>query len=149
MATEPQVRKIHALKSNLHLGDSDYRVMLSAYRDEAGRRAASSRDLSVEQASSLIDSLERIVDRTPGIRDRVYASPKQLRFINALWNRVSKARDAQGRRRTLDSFLRRRFHVRRSDHLPRKVAPKVIKSLRMMDARREQGEGEKETGKEA
>lgn len=132
MSTEPQIKKIHALKRDLSIDDTTYREMLGAYPTDDGKQVHSSAGLSREQASDLIERLEHTVDETPALRDRIYATPKQHRLIAALWRKVSRARDNESRRQALDTFLRRRFHVRRSNHIPRKTADGVIKSLRKM-----------------
>jgi hypothetical protein len=139
MPTDAQLRKIHALRGDLHLDEDDYHAMLAAYTDSHGRPVASAQDLTVEQASALIDSLEKVIDRTPEVRDRVYASAKQVALIEALWARVSRAKDPRGRHRTLDSFLHHHFHIRRSEHIPRTFAPKIIKALRIMNEQRDRG----------
>jgi hypothetical protein len=134
-ATPAQIKKIHALKSALNLDDADYRAMLSGYVTPEGDFVWSSKDLSFDQASSLINAMEGIIDRSPVLRDRLYASPKQLRLIAVLWRRITRAADEEGSRKTLYSFLRNRFHVRRFDRIPKKQIGKVIKSLRTITGR--------------
>jgi hypothetical protein len=68
MATTAQIKKIHALKSELRLDDEAYRSMLEAYVSPEGTPVWSSKDLSYYQASSLINSMEMIIRRTPGLR---------------------------------------------------------------------------------
>jgi hypothetical protein len=135
MATPAQIKKIHALKSVLDLDDEDYRAMLSAYVTPEGDFVWSSKDLSFGQAASLINTMEGIIDRSPALRDRLYASRKQLRLIAALWRRITRADNEEGSRKTLYSFLRNRFHVRRFDRIPKKQIGKVIKSLRIISGR--------------
>jgi hypothetical protein len=135
MATPAQIKKIHALKSELGLDDGDYRAMLESYTSSEGVHLWSSKDLTYGQASSLIRSMELIIERTPALQARLYASSKQLRFIFALWSRITRATDREGADNTLRSFLDRRFHIRRFDKIPRKQMAKVIKSLRIMTNR--------------
>lgn len=135
MATPSQIKKIHALKSVLNLDDEDYRAMLSAYVNPEGDIVWSSKDLSFDQAASLINTMEGIIDRSPALRDRLYASRKQLQLIAALWRRITRADNEEGSRKTLYSFLHNRFHVRRFDRIPKKQIGKVIKSLRMITNR--------------
>ena len=135
MATPAQIKKIHALKSVLDLDEEDYRLMLSAYVTPEGDFVWSSKDLSFDQAASFINTMEGIIDRSPALLERLYASPKQLRFIAALWGRITRAGNGEGSRKTLYSFLRNRFHVRRFDRIPKKQIGKVIKSLRMITTR--------------
>jgi hypothetical protein len=135
MASNAQIKKIHVLKSELKLDDGDYRAMLESYVSPEGVPLWSSKDLSYNQATSLIRSMEMIIDRTPALKTRLYATPKQLRFIIALWRRITRATDQEGVTATLRTFLDRRFHIRMFDKIPRKQMAKVIKSLRIMTNR--------------
>jgi hypothetical protein len=137
MATKGQIIKIHALRSVLDLDDDDYRAMLGSYETPEGEIVWSSKDLSYDQASSLINSMEAVIDQSPGLRERVYATPRQLRFVAALWGNITRAADKTGVRKTLYSFLRNRFGIRRFDRIPRKKIGKVIKSLRTITGRAE------------
>jgi hypothetical protein len=136
MATTSQLRKIHVLEKVLGLQDTEYRALLSGFSTPNGQRAASSKDLSVSEASALIDTLERMIDERPALKAREYASPRQRGFIMALWRNVSRMGYERGFRQTLDSFLRRRFHVSRFDRIPRKKASKVINALKRMNGRK-------------
>jgi hypothetical protein len=120
----------------MDLDESEYRAMLSGYTDNEGMPVWSSKDLSINDASSLIDLLERRIEKTPNLKERVYASTRQLGFIRLLWSRVSRAANEDRQRVSLNSFLRRRFHAYRFDHIPRSSVPKIIKSLRSMKERR-------------
>ena len=132
MATSSQIKKIHVLKQELQIGDEAYRAALSAYQKPNGKPVESSRELSVKQASEVIEALERAVDHTPEVRNKVYASDKQVRKIFALWRRYTRAENTAGIRKTLQSFLARHFHVHDLDHLPKKKVPKIIKALEEM-----------------
>ena len=136
MATKAQVRKIHVLKDILSIDKNHYRAMLSGYTDSEGMPVWSSMDLSIVDASSLIDVLERRIDETPELRKQVYASFRQLGFIRYLWGQVSRATNEDGLRTTLNSFLLRRFRMRRFDHIPRSTVSKIITSLRCMRERK-------------
>jgi hypothetical protein len=136
MPTTAQTRKIHVLKRELRLDDREYRAILANYRTETGEPVQSSARMTPAQAGDLIELLERQVDKTPGLRNRLYASPAQIRKIFALWRQVSRARDSQGVRATLRAFLRRGFHISRPGRIPRGAAPRVIKALRVMNQRR-------------
>jgi predicted GTPase len=63
MATQSQIKKIHALKSELKLDDREYRSMLESYLSPDGIPLWSSKDLSYDQASSLIRTITRATDR--------------------------------------------------------------------------------------
>jgi hypothetical protein len=130
MVTQAQIKKIHALKSALDLDDDEYRSILSASITAEDVPAWSSKDLSFDQASSVITTMEMIIERTPALKARLYASPKQINLITALWRQVTRAQDEEGIHKTLYSFLRNKFHIRRFDRIPKKQAGKMIKSLR-------------------
>jgi hypothetical protein len=147
MSSEAQIKKIHALRDALSIDEGDYRAAISGFTTSEGKPVQSSKEMSVGQASSFIGLLERVSEKTPSVRSRLYASPKQTRFIASLWRNVSRAKDPEGRRKTLDAFLSRRFHVRRSDRIPRSAASGVIKSLRKMNERQRILELRRETGK--
>jgi hypothetical protein len=53
----------------------------------------------------------------------------------ALWRKISRAQDPEARKKAMETFLKRRFHVKRTDRIPRQVAGKVITSLRAMNER--------------
>ncbi|HUI93492.1 MAG TPA: phage protein GemA/Gp16 family protein [Chitinivibrionales bacterium] len=136
MATRAQIKKIHALKSVLNLDEDNYRTMLSSFIMPDGTPVWSSKDLTFDQASSLIAALEHSIDHSPSLQKRLYASAKQLRLIAVLWKRITRANDEEGASNTLHAFLRHRFHVRRFDRIPKKQIGKVIKSLRIMTEHR-------------
>ena len=135
MSTIPQIRKIHVLRNELSIAEDAYRALLHSFKQDDENPVVSSKDLSVSQASSLIESLESMIEKQPLLRNRIYASDKQERLIFALWRKVTHARDPDGTRRTLENFLNKHFHIRRSHHLLHNQAPKVIKALRIMNER--------------
>ncbi|MBD3346175.1 MAG: DUF1018 domain-containing protein [Chitinivibrionales bacterium] len=138
MATVEQIKKIHALKNDLGLEDDVYHSMVQSFRVIPGRPAKMSSELSRDQASELIEQLEQLIEKTPGLYDKIYASSRQLRFIQYLWNRVTRAPDRESKNKALDSFIWRRFHVRNLNRLPKKKASKIIASLRAMEKREHQ-----------
>lgn len=132
-ATKRQIKKIHTLSDALKINNGDYRAMLFSYRKKNGERVQSSIDLSKRQASFVINSLEKVIDHTPEIKKRVYATPKQIKKIFSLWRKVSWAKDRTDRRKTLVSFLKKRFHTQQLNRLPRRKVPKVIKAITVMN----------------
>jgi len=140
MITGAQLKKIHALRNNLLMDEEDYRAALGGFTTSEGKPVRSSKELSKIQASSFIEALERVENQIPSLRQKLYASPKQIRFIAALWRNVSRAKGQVGRTRTLNTFLNRRFHIRSGGAIPRSVAPRVIKSLRIMNERKREQE---------
>ncbi len=81
MATPAQIKKIHTLKSELRLDDSDYRVLLESYASLEGTPIWSSKDLSYDQASSLIRTMEHILNRTPSFKKKLNATLNQIRLV--------------------------------------------------------------------
>jgi hypothetical protein len=138
MSTVAQLKKIHVLERVLNLDDSEYRAVLSNFRAKDGQMAESSKELTLSEASALIMTLEKMVDMRPGLKTKEYASPKQRGFILGLWRDFTgtRAGDENGVRRTLDSFLRNRFHLSRFERIPRKKASKIISALRIMNKRK-------------
>jgi hypothetical protein len=135
MITKAQLKKIHALKDDLNMDEEDYRAVLQGFSNDKTNPIRSSKEMSVGQASSIIGLLERVAQQIPTVQKRLFASRQQAQFIASLWKNVSRAKDPIGRARTLEAFLSRRFQVRRSDHIPRTAAPRIIKSLRAMNER--------------
>ncbi|MBN1307304.1 MAG: DUF1018 domain-containing protein [Chitinispirillaceae bacterium] len=130
MSTGAQIKKIHVLKSDLHLADKDYRSLLAAYRRLSDGPVGSSKELSIQQASAVIKTLEHLIDATPEVRSRVYAGDRQISMLFALWRLITVARESEGIRKTLQSFLERHFHVRDIDHLPKGKVPKIVSALK-------------------
>lgn len=139
MASRAQLRKIHVLERELGLDDSEYRAVLSQFKTSDGARVTSSTQLSVDQASRLIDILEYTAGHRSMPDSEPRATPGQMRKIAALWRQVTRAEDNQGRRRTLDAFIQHKYHVPRLGMLPRRMVPKVIKALSMMKQQQARG----------
>ena len=132
MPTAVQIKKIHVLKNDLSLDDYNYRLLLGAYRRSDGGRVGSAKELSVPQASAVIKTLEHIVDATPELHSRVYASDKQIKMMFALWHRITGSTGSAETRRTLVSFLAHHFHIRDVNRIPRKKIVKVLYTLSIM-----------------
>jgi hypothetical protein len=147
MITREQIKKIHTLKRILFMSEDEYRGALAAYAAQGGGPVTTSKEMTKNQASSFINRLERVATQIPGLRERHYASPRQMRFIEAMWRNVSRAQDPQGREKAMETFLKRRFHVNRTDKLTRRTAGKVIQSLRAMNDREDARRREKDAMK--
>lgn len=139
MPTDAQIRKIHALKNDLHLDEENYRSLLSGYHRFNDGPVATSMELSVPQASDVIKTMEHIIDETPEVRSRVYASDRQLKLMFALWHTITGNQDSTGVRKTLHSFLEHHFHIHDINHIPKKKMPKIIYSLSIMARRKAAG----------
>lgn len=146
MATAEQIKKIHTLKGALGLDDGTYRDMLA---DKYG--ASSSKGLNVLQAADLIDDLtEKAVsagvwtvrrgrakyDDLKG-RDKLAATPAQLRMIEAMWRDVSRMTTDEDRAKALRSFVHRIVGVNDLRFLLKADVQRLVKSLENMGARYE------------
>jgi len=112
MPTSIQIKKIHAFKSLLKLGDMEYLNRLRPYR------VFTSKDLTETQANVLIYHLQEeaiaagVYVRRQAAYQNLYgrpgmASPKQLRMIEAMWADVSRAGTYAARANALKQFLHR------------------------------------------
>lgn len=141
MATKDQVVIIHVLKSKAKMSDEDYRSLLSGYQ------ARSSKDLDVEQAADLVERLKRLApeqEQAPGPKrfDNIgkrhgWATPKQLRMIEAMWMDVSRAGDREAKVKAFGTFLGNRFGISRMEWVPVELVGKVVKTLCAMKAQQQ------------
>lgn len=136
MPTTAQLKKIHALRSDLRINEENYRSLLSAYHCLNDGSVETSAELSVHQASTLINALEHMIDRSPEVRSRVYASDRQLKLMFALWHTITGIRDTTGTRKSLQAFLEHHFHIHDINHIPKKKMPKIIYPLSIMARQR-------------
>lgn len=114
-ATKKQCARIHILKQALYLSDDDYRAALASFGVE------SSKDLTFHNAELLIHRFEQALPSNHpqrsstkyenlGIRynwalRRHYATPKQLRMLEALW--MSSPNVRQKTTQALEHFAKR------------------------------------------
>ena len=102
--TKAQITKIHIAKSQLGLSRENYEAVLSSFVIPGGGVAVSSKDLNQAQAEVLINKfkemgwLEKRGKRTLKYEEFYnragdYASPKQMRLINACWNSSTAVRE--------------------------------------------------------
>jgi phage gp16-like protein len=142
MSVSPaQIKMVHVLKGALKMDDETYRAMLAGYNG-----AASSKDLTFEQAKDLIDRMEvnavnaGLWEKKPGqthsamINRPGYATWQQIKKIYALWNSVSRQPDAASRKKALNTFLSNHFGISFVDWLPSEMVGKVIRTLEAMRA---------------
>ena len=145
MVDKEQIKKIHALKNALKMPDDYYRklIFINYYP------AASSKDLTFEDARSFISQLEKkAVEKGVwkkhegkqaferlGHRNGM-ASPAQLRMIDAIWKEVSRFDDDKKKHTGLRTFLLSRFKVSDLRFLDRRAAGKVISALKGMQQRK-------------
>lgn len=92
-----QIQKIHIAKSQLNISDEHYREMLSGFKNAEGRPCSSSKELTESQANVFLELLrtklgwkakrknKNLKYEDLATRDPKFASPGQLRKIEALW----------------------------------------------------------------
>jgi uncharacterized protein (DUF2267 family) len=141
--TRKQSIKIHTLKGKLGLTDEEYRLRLTDYW------VPSCKDLTYNEANDFINKLtaEAI---SKGVwksytgkkkyddlgKRKGFASPRQLRMIEAMWKDVSYTHDAGKRQTALRRFLFRIAGVDDLKFLPSDKVQKIINALQHMKERR-------------
>ncbi|MDH4162004.1 MAG: regulatory protein GemA [Nitrospirota bacterium] len=146
-----QIKKIHTLKTALKMTEKEYRGTLAINFE-----AASSKQLTSEQANSLITALEDSAiergvwnkfegkERFENLGHRAdMAQPSQLRKIEALWRDAVDIRDHKKREKALRTFLDRHFKVSDLRFLDTVTTRKVIHTLNNMVRRKKDGARER------
>ena len=139
MPSRKALAKIHIAKKELNLSDEEYRQILY---DCFG--VDSSKYLTEEQANMLIAIFvdmgfkpkKKEQKPQPQKYDQLgerqgFATPAQLRKIEAMWKTVSREKTKE----SLDKFLFRRFKVMKLENLPFDKVPAVLKALENMKAK--------------
>jgi len=135
MITSAQIKKIHTLKSILHLDDDLYVEMLMSFGVQ------SSKDLTTTEASIFLDILEKKAVLTNiwekrnqkyddlNIRDEDMATPPQLRKIEAMWRDICYIDSPEFAKQSLRKFLQNKFKIADIKFLTKKKAIKVIRAI--------------------
>jgi cell division protein ZapA (FtsZ GTPase activity inhibitor) len=153
--TAAQIKRIHTIVHILHIADDNYRACL-----DSRFGVTSCKDLTVQQAISFIDELEKFatkiqserldeqreaaqakaeaerpkrfdnLDNRPGM-----ASGAQLRKIEAMWQDISIVPDHDARARALRHFIKRVVKVADMRFLTGEDAGKIINALNAMQKR--------------
>lgn len=130
-----QYRKIHGLVRLLGMTDDAYRDML---RDRYG--VQSSKELTPQSRAALIRLLAAQVSEKArnfnDLKDRQKhkASPAQLRAIEAMWAKVSRAETSEARKKALNAFCERLTGVSCIQWIGKADAKTLIKALVAMGA---------------
>lgn len=140
-----QITRVHVLKAQAGLGDVEYRGMLSGYGVDT------SKDLTYGEANELIRTLVKMapVKRVTLKYDDVgfrqgFATPKQLRMLEALWAEVSVFKEPARRDQAYLVFLRNRFNRISPLHIEEQMVQRIRACLLAM--KRQAGvHAEKET----
>ncbi|MFC1585301.1 hypothetical protein ACFL5V_07130 [Fibrobacterota bacterium] len=126
MITNAQIRNIHVLRNMLGMDYGDYHALLSGFEQADGSPASPCKQLNVDNASTLIDTLERLIDRRKDVIEKYYAGGAQFKRILDLRKDVSYAKDEEGFKKKLHSFLHKRFHIDRLNRIPKETAPELM-----------------------
>lgn len=150
--TAAQIKRIHTIVHILAIGDDNYRDCL-----DSRFGVASCKDLTVHQAHSFLDELEKLALEVQGNRYKAereearkkaeaakpkryddldnrpgMASGAQLRMIEGIWQDVSVVPDQAARGRALRLFIKRISGVADLRFLDSQGAGKVINAMNAM-----------------
>jgi len=134
MATRQQIVIIHTLKSAIGINDDQYREMLSGFGVQ------SSKFLADAQAKKLIGILQSMKSGkgTAGYqsqryehlanREGAYATPKQLRMIEAMWRTTPAVRDNSIA--ALNNFIFRIVGISNIEWIWREDVTKIVRAIK-------------------
>ncbi len=139
--TNFQKKLIHTIVHTIGMQDEDYRKLLKKWFD-----VDTCLKLNYAQAELMIQRLRYIAEKAgkwkhskgnktkyDDLGDREgFASPRQIRKIEAMWCDVSYQPDQEAKLRALNKFVFRFFHVSNLRFLEDWQAHKIIKSLQAM-----------------
>ncbi len=141
-----QIIRIHTLKSKLKMSEDDYR---DAVQNIHGF-SMTSKDLSYAEAEELIKKLTERAIAAGVWRDysgkkrwehlagrKGFATPPQLRMIEAMWAGVSYTHDRAGQQRALRKFLFRIVGVDAMEFIESKHVRKVVNAIKNIKRRHE------------
>lgn len=126
---------IHGLARLLGLNDEAYRDML-----DDRYQVRSSKDLNPQQRFQLIKELrEKVHGNVQKFNDLVerkkhLATPRQLRAIEAMWAKVSRAMTAADRKKALDAFVKRLTGIDHVRWITMHDAQTLIRAIKTMGA---------------
>lgn len=143
--TPSQIKKIHALKNALAMDDEQYRAMIM----EAHGFSGTSKDLSMDEATTLIDRLESSAVAAGvwenrgqvgakkyedlGKRSDQWATPKQCRMVEAMFRAVSIYKgNEKAFKHAFRNFLTRIAKVDDVRYLEKRDVQKVVLALKRM-----------------
>lgn len=153
--TAAQIKRIHTILHVLGISDENYRAAL-----ESRFSVTTCKDLTVQEAKSFIDELEKLARKTDRERYQAkmnkaaeefagkqpkrfdnldnrpgMASAAQLRKIEATWQEISIIPEAEPRARALRRFIQRITGVADIRFLDGEMAGKVINAMTAMQRR--------------
>ncbi|MCZ7608869.1 MAG: regulatory protein GemA [Ignavibacterium sp.] len=132
-----QIQKIHIAKNQLNISDADYRAMLSGFKNVKGEPCTSSIEFTESQANVFLSLLKTKLGWQEKKRNKVlkyeelnkrdskFASPAQLRKIEALWQVHSREKTVS----SLNHFLSRILKVDLITAVLKKDVNKLLKAI--------------------
>lgn len=150
--SQAQVKRIHTIVHILKISDDNYRAAL-----DSRFNVTTCKDLTLHQAHSFIDELEKLASQVPVERNQAHreeakreaepekpkrfdnldnrpgmASAPQLRKIEAMWQDISIIPEPDARNRALRHFIKRITGVADMRFLDNQGAGKIINALNAM-----------------
>lgn len=125
MLDKSYIKRIHMAKNALKLDEQAYYAMLSIYGVET------SIDLTEEQAKHLLNTFRKMgwepgkKYNALGARPAHYATPRQLRYIEALWMSFARVKTSEALRK----FVKRQTGKDSILYITKKDASSLIKAL--------------------
>ena len=136
LSTPEQRKKIGFLRKLTGLDEEVYREILFGFNG-----AKSSKDLTAFNAQDLIEYLEKKAREMGVYKAKKYenlgyrrgmATPKQLRYINALWKDVSFQTTEENKEKAFNAFIYRITGVQRVNFLTSRDVSKIVKAIKTM-----------------
>lgn len=148
-STKEQRKDIKIRQKRLGMADSEYRLFLS------GWNVGSCTEMNREQAQEAIIVLDKMMDLRGDVemgavfwlsapknletryeelltRDANFATPRQLRYLEALWVQVTRQKTWHKAMKAFREFLQKRFHIGDILWVRREDVGKITKVLRIM-----------------
>lgn len=156
--TRTQITKIHIAKHDLNIEDRNYRDILSGFNNASGNPCSSCKELTERQANVLLElfrtklgwqSKKKNVilkfEEFAG-RDPKFASPAQLRKVDAVWMNHSREKTEA----SLNKFIFRILKVNLISFVLKKDVNRLLKAIESLKNSPSplQGEGRDEVIKE-
>lgn len=137
MITKFQIKKIHTLKKVLNICDEVYKDMLFSYG------VNSSTELDYTSARDLVEKLEVTAEKigcwvkkekkySSLKRDEIMASDCQLRMIESMWREICYFDNDKFAKKSLRTFLKKKFRVDDIMFLTKDKASNVIQSIKII-----------------
>ena len=132
-----QIKKIHIAIKELNIKDKDYRDILSGFNNAAGKPCTSCKELTKRQANILLDLFSKKLgwqEKKHGKklkyeefagRDPKFASPAQMRKIEAEWMQHSREKTEV----SMNNFIYRILKVSMITSVLKKDVNKLLKAI--------------------